>query len=162
MTPAHRHVDVLDLHAGHGGVENRTALAIAFGGVGAAFALVALAPSSALPTTLPVGIILTIVARVVATARLRAPLGSNLPGRRTSPTQPLPMEINPRVTFERMFGETDSKERRFARLKEKQSLLDSVTEETAKLKRSLGAPDQASEVPTSSDHRVGASQRGQG
>ncbi len=41
-----------------------------------------------------------------------------------------------------MFGETDSTERRFARLKEKQSLLDSVTEETAKLKRSLGAPDR--------------------
>ena len=67
-----------------------SALAIAFGGVAAAFALVALAPSTALPTTLPVGIIVTIVARVVATARLRAPLGSNLPGRRTSPTQPLP------------------------------------------------------------------------
>jgi len=30
---------------------------------------------------------------------------------------PLPVGINPRVTFERMFGETDSKERRFARLK---------------------------------------------
>ena len=58
-------------------------------------------------------------------------------------TSPLPVGINPRVTFERMFGETDSKERRFARLKEKQSLLDSVTEETAKLKRSLGAPDRA-------------------
>src|SRR6202050_1081913 len=42
-----------------------------------------------------------------------------------------------------MFGETDSKRRLFARLKEKQSLLDSVTEETAKLKRSLGAPDRA-------------------
>lgn len=56
---------------------------------------------------------------------------------------PLPVGINPRVTFERMFGETDSKERRFARLKEKESLLDSVTEETAKLKRSLGAPDRA-------------------
>ncbi len=56
---------------------------------------------------------------------------------------PLPVGINPRVTFERMFGETDSTERRFARLKEKQSLLDSVTEETAKLKRSLGAPDRA-------------------
>jgi hypothetical protein len=42
-----------------------------------------------------------------------------------------------------MFGETDSTERRFARLKEKQSLLDSVTEETAKLKNSLGAPDRA-------------------
>ena len=56
---------------------------------------------------------------------------------------PLPVGINPHVTFERMFGEADSKERRFARLKEKQSLLDSVTEETAKLKRSLGAPDRA-------------------
>jgi hypothetical protein len=56
---------------------------------------------------------------------------------------PLPVGINPRVTFERMFGETDSKERRFARLKEKESLLDSVNEETAKLKKSLGAPDRA-------------------
>jgi hypothetical protein len=56
---------------------------------------------------------------------------------------PLPVGINPRVTFERMFGETDSTERRFARLKEKQSLLDSVTEETAKLERSLGASDRA-------------------
>src|SRR6266478_5767591 len=56
---------------------------------------------------------------------------------------PLPVGINPRVTFERMFGETDSKERRFARLKEKQSLLDSVTEETSKLKRTLGSQDRA-------------------
>ena len=56
---------------------------------------------------------------------------------------PLPVGINPRVTFERMFGETDSTERRFAKLKEKESLLESVTEETAKLKRSLGAPDRA-------------------
>ena len=53
------------------------------------------------------------------------------------------MGINPRVTFERMFGETDSAERRAARLKEKQSLLDSVTQETAKLRRTLGAPDRA-------------------
>jgi hypothetical protein len=58
-------------------------------------------------------------------------------------SSPLPVGINPRVTFERMFGETDSTERRFAKLKEKQSLLDSVTAETAKLKRSLGAPDRA-------------------
>ena len=42
-----------------------------------------------------------------------------------------------------MFGESDSAERRFARLKEKQSLLDSVTEETTKLKGSLGAADRA-------------------
>jgi hypothetical protein len=58
-------------------------------------------------------------------------------------SSPLPVGINPRVTFERMFGETDSAERRMARLKQKESLLDSVTEETAKLKRSLGAPDRA-------------------
>ncbi len=56
---------------------------------------------------------------------------------------PLPVGINPRVTFERMFGETDSAEKRTARLKEKESLLDSVTEETAKLRRTLGAPDRA-------------------
>ena len=41
-------------------------------------------------------------------------------------TSPLPVGINPRVTFERMFGETGSTEQRTARLKEKQSLLDSV------------------------------------
>jgi hypothetical protein len=58
-------------------------------------------------------------------------------------TSPLPVGINPRVTFERMFGETDSAERRAARLKERQSLLDSVTQETAKLRRTLGAPDRA-------------------
>jgi Protein of unknown function (DUF1552) len=58
-------------------------------------------------------------------------------------SSPLPVGINPRVTFERMFGETDSAERRLARLKQKQSLLDSVTEETAKLERSLGAADRA-------------------
>jgi hypothetical protein len=58
-------------------------------------------------------------------------------------TSPLPVSINPRVTFERMFGETGSPEYRKARLKEKQSLLDSVTEETAKLQQQLGAPDRA-------------------
>jgi hypothetical protein len=58
-------------------------------------------------------------------------------------TRPLPVSINPRVTFERMFGETGSPEHRAARLAEKQSLLDSVTQETAKLRRTLGAADRA-------------------
>jgi hypothetical protein len=58
-------------------------------------------------------------------------------------TSPLPIGINPRVTFERMFGETGSTEQRTARLKEKQSLLDSVLQETSKLRGSLGAPDRA-------------------
>ena len=56
---------------------------------------------------------------------------------------PLPISINPRVTFERMFGETGTPAQRAARLKEKQTLLDSVTQETAKLRRTLGASDRA-------------------
>jgi tetratricopeptide (TPR) repeat protein len=67
-----------------------TALAVAFGGVAGAFAVVAFVPDNSLPQTLPVAIIITIVARVVATARLRAPLGPTPPGNRTSPTQPYP------------------------------------------------------------------------
>src|SRR5688572_4950304 len=58
-------------------------------------------------------------------------------------TRPLPVSINPRVTFERMFGESGSADYRAARLREKQSLLDSVTAETAKLRHRLGAPDRA-------------------
>jgi hypothetical protein len=58
-------------------------------------------------------------------------------------TSPLPVGINPRVTFERMFGEAGAADQRAARLKEKQSLLDSVTAETSKLRASLGAPDRA-------------------
>src|SRR6185436_15678082 len=58
-------------------------------------------------------------------------------------TRPLPVSINPRVTFERMFGEVGSPQFRHARLKEKQSLLDSMTAETAKLRGSLGAQDKA-------------------
>jgi hypothetical protein len=56
---------------------------------------------------------------------------------------PLPVSINPRVTFERLFGEVGSAEQRTARLKEKQSLLDSVLDETTKLKHRLGASDKA-------------------
>jgi hypothetical protein len=58
-------------------------------------------------------------------------------------TSPLPVAINPRVTFERMFGEAGSSDQRSARLKEKQSLLDSVTGETNRLKGKLGAADRA-------------------
>jgi len=66
------------------------ALTVAFGGVAAAFAVVTFMPSTALPQTLPIAIVITLLARVVATARLRAPLGPNPPGNRTTPTQPLP------------------------------------------------------------------------
>jgi uncharacterized protein DUF1552 len=61
-----------------------------------------------------------------------------------SPTQPLPMEWNPRVVFERLFGDSGSTNRaaRDARLRQHKSILDSVTEKLASLKRELGPQDQ--------------------
>ena len=56
-------------------------------------------------------------------------------------TSPLPMGINPRVTFERMFGETGSERKRLSNLRLKQSVLDSVAEEAARMGRRLGAAD---------------------
>jgi hypothetical protein len=58
-------------------------------------------------------------------------------------TSPLPMGINPRVTFERMFGETGSAQKRLSNLKLKQSVLDSVAEEAARMQHRLGAADNA-------------------
>jgi hypothetical protein len=54
---------------------------------------------------------------------------------------PLPVAVNPRVTFERIFGESGSTSRRAANMRRKQSLLDSVVEETQRMRRSLGAAD---------------------
>jgi Protein of unknown function (DUF1552) len=61
-----------------------------------------------------------------------------------SPTQPLPMEYNPRAVFERLFGDSGSTARdaRAARLLEQKSLLDSVNASLARLKRDLGANDR--------------------
>jgi len=62
-----------------------------------------------------------------------------------SPTQPLPMEYNPRAVFERLFGDSGSMERqaREARMRQHKSILDSVTEKLADLRRQLGPQDQA-------------------
>jgi hypothetical protein len=61
-----------------------------------------------------------------------------------SPTQPLPMEHNPRAVFERLFGDSGSTDRgaRQARLREQKSILDSVTGKLASLKREIGPQDQ--------------------
>jgi hypothetical protein len=61
-----------------------------------------------------------------------------------SPTQPLPMEYNPRAVFERLFGDSGSTGRRAreARLLEQKSLLDSVNDSLARLKRELGVNDR--------------------
>ena len=61
-----------------------------------------------------------------------------------TPTQPLPMEWNPRAVFEKLFGDSGSTEpeAREARLRQHKSILDSVTEKLADLKKELGLPDQ--------------------
>ncbi len=61
-----------------------------------------------------------------------------------TPTMPLPMENNPRVVFERLFGDSGTTElaARHARLRQNKSILDSVTEKLADLERELGPEDQ--------------------
>src|SRR6185436_9319256 len=62
-----------------------------------------------------------------------------------SDTNPLPMENNPRVVFERLFGNsgtTDPTER-LARTQKNRSLLDSVTDKVAQLQRAIGSRDRA-------------------
>jgi hypothetical protein len=61
-----------------------------------------------------------------------------------SATQPLPMEWNPRAVFERLFGDSGSTGRaaREARLQQHKSILDSVSEKLASLKRDLGPQDR--------------------
>jgi hypothetical protein len=58
-------------------------------------------------------------------------------------SNPLPMEINPRTVFERLFGDGSSAEERLQRKKEDRSILDSVTKETARLEGGLGVRDKA-------------------
>jgi hypothetical protein len=61
-----------------------------------------------------------------------------------SPTQPLPMEINPRVVFERMFGgDRANPEERKARLRKNTSILDAVVQSANELKVNLGIRDQS-------------------
>jgi len=59
-----------------------------------------------------------------------------------TPTTPLPMEHNPRVVFERLFGEGGTTEQRMARLREDRSILDAVRGDMARLERKLGAGDR--------------------
>jgi len=61
----------------------------------------------------------------------------------TSPTTPVPMEINPRVAFERMFGRAASGAKRRAHQAQDMSILDSVTGDVARLKTHLGQRDQS-------------------
>jgi len=59
-------------------------------------------------------------------------------------TTPLPMEINPRSVFERMFGDSDtaSAAERMRRVQRERSILDSVTAGVARLSNGVGAADR--------------------
>ena len=79
-----------------------------------------------------------------------------------SATQPLPMEYNPRALFERLFGDsgTTGWAAREARLRQHKSILDSVAEKLAGLKRDLGPEDhikvdQYTEALRDVERRVG-------
>jgi len=61
----------------------------------------------------------------------------------SSPTQPLPMELDPQVAFERLFGSGGSSEERAARREQDRSILDSVSQSLTRFKRDLGASDRA-------------------
>jgi Protein of unknown function (DUF1552) len=60
----------------------------------------------------------------------------------SSPTTPLPMEINPRVVFERLFGEPGTPAQRAATMRRDRSILDFVIGETERLRQGLGARDR--------------------
>ena len=60
-----------------------------------------------------------------------------------SPTSPLPTENNPRVVFERLFGNGGTTAQRVAAARENRSILDSVTEDFARLSLQLGPSDRA-------------------
>jgi hypothetical protein len=61
----------------------------------------------------------------------------------SSPTQPLPMELNPQVVFERMFGDGSTVEQRAARRSRDRSILDSLMGSLARLRSDVSSEDRA-------------------
>jgi len=60
----------------------------------------------------------------------------------SSATTPLPTEADPRVVFERLFGDGGSPERQRAELRKNGSILDWMTQDMARLRRELGPGDR--------------------
>src|ERR1019366_5904944 len=60
----------------------------------------------------------------------------------SGPTKPLPHEANPQVVFERLFGDGSNPQERMERRKAQASLLDAVTQEVARLNRTLPGSDR--------------------
>lgn len=60
-----------------------------------------------------------------------------------TPTIPNPVENNPRVVFERMFGEGGDAAQRMRQMQKDRSIIDSAREEISRLQKTLGAGDRS-------------------
>jgi hypothetical protein len=60
-----------------------------------------------------------------------------------SPTQPLPMTLDPRMAFESLFGEGGTPDERLARQKVNRSILDWISKDVARLQKGLGPSDRS-------------------
>ncbi|HZI78245.1 MAG TPA: DUF1552 domain-containing protein [Vicinamibacterales bacterium] len=72
----------------------------------------------------------------ISWVELPTPEGETVPR-----TSPLPMELNPQVVFERLFGSGATPELRAQRMKQSRSILDALTKELGSLRGQLGASD---------------------
>src|SRR5262245_35240184 len=61
----------------------------------------------------------------------------------STPTTPLPMELNPQVVFERLFGSGSTPEQRVARRERNQSILDSINGKISTLRGEISVPDRS-------------------
>ena len=59
-----------------------------------------------------------------------------------APNRALPMEINPQVVFQRLFGDGSTQDERASRRREDQSILDSISQTLARFKVSIGPADR--------------------
>jgi hypothetical protein len=59
-----------------------------------------------------------------------------------APNRPLPMERNPMIVLERLFGDGATVEERIAQRKHNASMLDSITQEASRLRRVIGPGDR--------------------
>ena len=59
-----------------------------------------------------------------------------------TPTRPLPMEINPQVVFQRLFGDGSTQEERARRRREDESILDAISDKLGRFKRDIGVADR--------------------
>lgn len=59
-----------------------------------------------------------------------------------TPTTPMPMEINPRTVFDRLFGDGATAQERLERIAQQRSILDAVTGQIRRLEKGLGPNDR--------------------